>query len=151
MRQIKFRCWDKIKKKYRFDSFLKTGDGRGDWIVFLSDQLQPEMPDKLSFSSNIVYHRERFLLEEFTNIIDINDKEIYEGDIVRDEEYLFLVSFGEYDINRYSDDRVSGLGFYLKCLGNVKYISNVWNPLYLKKTTVLGNRFENQELLKLDD
>ena len=156
MRQVKFRCWDKIEKKYRFDSFLKTGDGRGDWILFLSDQLQPETPDKLSFSANTVYPRDRFILEEFTNIKDNDGKEIYEGDIFR-----FVYSF---DTNPHREWN-SVVIFKNSCFG--------WEPLYPSSQheddqgfhsffseddgevptniEIVGNKLENPELLNSND
>ena len=170
MRQIKFRCWDKIEKKYRFDSFLKTGDGRGDWILFLSDQLQPETPDKLSFSVNTVYPRDRFVLEEFTNIADKRGKEIYEGDILKSNQFnlkriirylIVLTNLGyccmpliefDSDFGNFQRNQIDNVEkwihngveeAYPECIDFLYY--------YNEKGMIIGNRFENPDLLKLND
>ena len=140
MRQIKFRCWDKIEKKYRFDSFLKTGDGRGDWILFLFDQLQPETPDKLSFSANKVYPRDGFVLEEFTNIEDKNGKEIYEGDIIK---YNRIISPD-------CSEEVIGLIEYINC-GFWITKAYFYNIQITSDCEIIGNKFENSDLLKSND
>ena len=71
MREIKFRAWDKVFKKYYYDGNLENGD-----VMVLA------IEGKLQFSSRGTYHEKDFIIEQFTGFQDSEGKDIYEGDIV---------------------------------------------------------------------
>jgi uncharacterized phage protein (TIGR01671 family) len=133
MREIKFRAWDRFEKKFIFSPFLKTGDSSCDWIVFLHHQLQPEEYDLGKLVFNNPHNRERFEIMQYTGLHDKNDKEIYEGDLVKYQNDVYKVDF-EY------------AGFSMT---NVK--EGVYSYPYLYSHTinieVIGNIYENPELL----
>ena len=68
MREIKFRVWDKEEKKM-------LNDSRATWILH---------------TRNHVPYSDRYVLMQYTGLKDKGGKEIYEGDIVKD-------NFGHWD------------------------------------------------------
>ena len=125
MRTIKFRAWDTKKQMMtglpfaivsQSDNYLLVKDysTNGFWV-----------PEKTS----------RLIPMQFTGLLDKKGKEIWEGDIVYDGDYLSLVSWAEG-------------GF---CLQHQK--SRIKYPMQIltkenHKLEVIGNIYENPELLK---
>jgi uncharacterized phage protein (TIGR01671 family) len=128
MRQIKFRAWDKGKKKFLpddcFSIINRTGfNAFGVMISDFEDYLVGEF-----------LYDESQELTQFTGLIDKNGKEIYEGDIVS--------KIGAYVI---WSDTIACWCF------NFKDSETQDTPLFfennLELCEVIGNIYENPELL----
>ena len=136
-RIIEFRAWDKEEKEYYYDvehTYDFFCSGRGCYAESFGEVLN--QPD-------------RFIVEQFTGLLDRNGKEIYEGDIVSKDslsgEYgaLFVVKYGGS-----SDIDISGhhycpfiRGFYLD---EMCEYDKVDEDGYME---VIGNVHEDKELL----
>ena len=125
MREIKFRAWDKEQKE---------------WVKY---SITDNIP---IFCHNTTRWRadkkgERFVLCQYTGIKDKNNKEIYEGDVIK------AISFARWvGVAKYSDE-------------NQAFIFDDLDKKYRGKSTVfmnqfddgfeiLGNIYENPKLLK---
>ncbi len=117
MREIKFRAWDKVAEKMRL-SFNPVC--HGEWDIF-------------SFSDLITtWERGTYELMQYTGLKDKNGKEIYEGDIVREdiEERTYQVVFSNGGfMGESKDNKILFFGD-----GHVEVIGNIYeNPELLKK------------------
>ena len=134
MREIKFKAWDKKRKKI-FDIYMIVFDG-----VNISIKLcNPDGGVSHWFSIE-----DRFILMQYTGLKDKNGKEIYEGDIV---------DYGTWDnedtCERGVIEYVDTAGWYVVQLyswyGGEGYelLNNDKDEL-----EVIGNIYENPELLR---
>lgn len=96
------------------------------------------------------------IIMQSTGILDKNSQEIFEGDILEIQEIRMVVKFGSYKYiesskgNRHTLGMVyDGLGFYVECINaaDPDRISP-FEPETLKESVVIGNKFENPELLE---
>lgn len=126
MREIKFRAWDKALKS---------------WTNYSIDDDLLMFYDKHAECWETDQEGERFILCQYTGLKDNEDREIYEGDIVK------AISFARWiGVVKYSDE-------------NQAFIFDDLDKKYRGKSTVfmnqfddgfeiLGNIYENSELLK---
>lgn len=127
-REIKFRAWDTPFNKMIYDNSLITINLDGT-VNYGNAEL----------TSRDTYLQYPIVLMQFTGLKDKNGKEIYEGDIVNDCK---VVTFGHYDVGEYEDNE-SGIGWH------ITYQGKPLSGIYLgKNLEVLGNIYENPELLK---
>lgn len=85
-----------------------------------------------------------FEIMQYTGLKDINGIEIYEGDIVRNEEDTYLVRFGEFtDSDDFQYPAIRQTGFYI-----VDIQTDETFPFYSMRYEVIGNAYENKELLE---
>jgi len=130
MREIKFRCWDKEKKKMRYftsDSQILT-DGPTTGLVFWTDGYYPEW-DTFSSERCLV---DQLILMQYTGLKDKNGKEIYEGDVI---EY----STGKRVEIKWSQGECGRTGGWTGWNENNDFESERF---------VIGNIYENPELIK---
>ena len=125
MREIKFRAWDKARKRWTNYS--------------IADDL-PRFYDKHTGCWKTDREGERFILCQYTGLKNFNGKEIYEGDIVR------AVGFSNWiGVAKYSDKNQA---FVFECTdknyrGNIVFMSQ-----FDQGFKILGNIYENPELLE---
>ena len=142
MRDIKFRAWDKrTKRLYQVQALQFYGTNNtvdACWtngVDFDGESTlgEPEL--------NNLHNLE---LMQYTGKKDINDVEIYEGDIVHDDEVIYLVGFGVFtDDNDFQEPTQGQTGFYI-----VDIHTDETFPFYSMRYRVIGNVYENPELLE---
>lgn len=120
-REIKFRAWDSDDKTMWYMEKLE------------SDQLPNEV---LSVFLDEYYGCD---LMQYTGIKDKDGKEIYEGDIVSRPKYnlTYVVVFDE-----------KNAGFELKRIPDKSALTFMELRAFEEKTEVIGNIYQNPELLK---
>lgn len=123
-REIKFRAWVLSDKEMWNVETLYIED---EYVKLFRDSIYGETK---SLSNN---HTE---LMQFTGLSDKNGKEIYEGDIVN------------FDRDRFSDGLLGVISFYESAFRVNKHIPifNLCN--HDENTEVIGNIYQNPELIK---
>jgi len=125
MREVKFRAWDNYDKK--MVSWMEILENRSYTYDFMNNVLKNLIP------------------QQFTGLLDKNGKEIYEGDICRgtmpdterDEPFdLMEVKYEDASFSLYRIKNNRGL-----------YFGELDMPALNKSIEVIGNIFENSELL----
>ena len=130
MREIKFRAWDKVKQKW---CNYKIDDG----TVYFMDN------DTGCWYRNYHGKYENFDLMQYIGLKDINNVEIYEGDIVKlskensDFKEIGVVKFDENKASYVLETQDDDLSY------NISYYN--YHKVYYR---VIGNIYENKELLK---
>lgn len=140
-REIKFRIWDKQEKKFFQPTYEAYKGNLEDLSIGLNGIVfKRTFPEP---SSMIDWQDGRWIVNQFTGLKDKNGKEIFEGDILRDEEATYEVYFAQdacaFDLLRLNDgSNMIGFGCYTRDI-----IADL-----IQSSKLIGNRFENPKLIK---
>src|SRR3990167_4634455 len=115
-RIIKFRMWNGQEMNYKF--FVNSGK------------------DSVELNEGIEMAQSVWKLMQFTGLLDKNGKEIYEGDIVKTEDFTGYIWYRSPDFVIRQDIGSNNEHTYLD---------------FFRKCEIIGNIFENSELLTNQD
>ena len=132
-REIKFRIWDKEIKEYQYITLSDLGEDDYYWF---------DGETSLWFVLyDSTHEQERFIIEQYTGLEDVNGTNIYSGDIVNthdDENNPTLLEidweFGGFVVVEHYGD----------CSGDRDPISD----FHYNKFEVVGNIHEDKEMLQ---
>jgi len=143
MREIKFRCWSKERK----------GIGIITKINFLTNECDYSLGKKKGNTDFGWTSLDNVILMQYTGLKDKNGKEIYEGDILKDDVGIAEVT--------YDNERAGFYAWFKKPVVFPDYAHGVkdtkinqihmyaWSTDdYKTSAEVIGNIYENPELIK---
>ena len=129
MREIKFRAWDKADKKYYREC---------DWLCWKPGGIQFCWTDYEKDETMVTQlTKGTYVLLQYTGLHDKNNKEIYEGDIIKTESDTSVL-IGWNDI--YASFCLTKKGW-----ASAHYFGEAADP---DGCEVIGNIYENEGLLK---
>lgn len=132
MRKLKFRTWDNQLKEFaewtNRDPFFSTTDSR----IFFWERVKKEDG---SYDGDVILedYGNRFVLQQFTGLLDKNGVEIYEGDIM--------------DCGYNGDDNIISEIHYSNEYSAFLIGENALWQGWLEEAKIIGNIYENKELL----
>lgn len=134
MREIKFRAWDKIGQKMCDGGFYLYPNGK---LIWRNDAEPTE---------------DSYILMQYTGLCDKNGREIYEGDIVK-QEFTVVGDLTDGQAGFSGED--IGIARILPSKGvciifnnNKKYNNKKYKNIRHYRSEIIGNIFENKELLQ---
>ncbi len=136
-RKINFRAWDK-KNKYMF--YAGSLSGVGDFYMARYEDKTCDGEEFYNRFSGVDYE-----WLQGTGMQSANNRDIFDGDIVKDDSNIAIVRFGKYQANNnriYSNE--VAYGFYLEYLSHKGVIDHATKLEYYD---VIGNIYENPELI----
>lgn len=78
---------------------------------------------------------------QYTGLTDKNGKRIFEGDIVQEYPFRAVIKFGEFE-----NQVLKNIGFNLDWIKELSYRQDL--PYWVNKIEVIGNIFDNPELIE---
>jgi uncharacterized phage protein (TIGR01671 family) len=153
--RFKFRFYDKDKKimidENSDTKYIANIYGRDEWYWCIEAQ----MPKILSYFDGEGFvegkwHKFNFAIMQCTGLKDKNGKLIYEGDILYNpfSNYKYVVNYGKFALNYTKPFSVNITGFYITYKENIKNEVDSLQMLDLNNIEVIGNVYQNPELLE---
>lgn len=135
---IKYRFWDKVEKKFHYPPDLAS---IGAFFILVHN------------SKNLLNKDGDYVIQQFTSLKDKKGTEVYEGDILSsvDNDISGVVRLSKYeDSEGWNENEHFGwiIKFKNKITGICQYGGTLPDCLDSDESTVIGNIFENPELLK---
>ncbi|MGX2946352.1 YopX family protein [Enterococcus alishanensis] len=139
MREIKFRAWDKEKKKFIRLSALHLEES-GLEVGLVYDLSEHYLSTAFSVGGGRSLNLNDGILMQYTGLKDKNDQEVYEGDIVRctrgcPHEIIWIEEYGGMFFGGMPTWYLSGLTEGYAWTGEEE---------------IIGNIYENPELLEVE-
>ena len=148
-RNIKFRVFNK-----ELNRFVSSEE----WFISLNGDLMfYSIGDGISLSSDkadklIKVNKDLYIIQQYTGLNDMNNKEIYEGDIVKWDKFIPTGGYNthNFEIISYINDnnRKDLSGFKLEIIGANRPFIQVCGSTKPRELEVIGNIFENLDLIK---
>ena len=142
MREIKFRVWDTKEMKFIVNEMDSLGCG----------DTKKCMSERVDFENNSVEINadERYIFSEYTGLKDKNNKEIYEGDIIKFEDCSIdgtkeFYNIGVIEREGKRDELVISQLLFEKTYFTENYMDFIDQTFEVCE--VIGNIYENPELL----
>ena len=85
---------------------------------------------------------------QYTGLADVNGQKIFEGDIVKSQNYRFVVRFGKCGSNKFVNYNNGYIGFYLEPDGKTNAHGLRIDICYFGNISFIGNIYANRELLE---
>nr|DAY23205.1 MAG TPA: YopX protein [Caudoviricetes sp.] len=152
----RYRAWIKTEKRMFFSDDILAIDYENEEIVTQQVYFENGLPDDRDI---YCYNPDEIELMQSTGLKDKNGKEIFEGDILEIQGIKMIVKFGSYKYLETSKNNGhilgilhDGLGFYVECINaaDPDRISP-FEPETLKESAVIGNIYENKDILEVID
>ena len=146
-RDIKFRVWDKTSDSMLYqDDFERVEiDTKNKMVTLIAEEESDKSHYVLDYEEGIEAE-----IMQYTGSKDIKGIEVYEGDIIPfhlDSNVKGVVKFGEYtDWN--CKRPTQHIGFYVDFTGEHKRINRKDLGYWVEVSYVIGNIYENPELLE---
>ncbi len=137
-RVIKFRIWDAIASKYLENEVMWS-------VACLPQEMLPGQPPFVPFLMvALLSPVEKYTVQQFTGLTDKNGKEIYEGDIVKWFHGVEDVAEVKYVVSQVFNAPYPDMCYFGVRSARLGICHFQRDDDY----TVIGNIFENPELLK---
>lgn len=152
----RYIAWIKTEKRMFFSDDILAIDYENEEIVTQQVYFENGLPDDRDI---YCYKTDEIELMQTTGLKDKNGKEIFEGDILEIQGIRMVVKFGSYEYIESSKSNghtlgvvYDGLGFYVECINaaDPDRISP-FEPETLKESAVIGNIYENKDILEVID